>query len=90
VPPGSTAELADPTSPQTNFVPDEPGSYVVSLVVNDGFVDSDPANITIEAVSGHEAVVAVLFEGIDAIHSLDPMGLKNKNVISDSMINKIT
>ncbi|MHC4148541.1 MAG: right-handed parallel beta-helix repeat-containing protein, partial [Planctomycetota bacterium] len=89
VPPGSTAELADPTSPQTSFVPDEPGSYVVSLVVNDGFIDSDPANITVEAVSGHEAVVAVLLEGIDAIHNLDPAGLKNKNVISDSMINKI-
>ncbi|UCF43007.1 MAG: right-handed parallel beta-helix repeat-containing protein [Planctomycetota bacterium] len=90
VPPGSTAVFADPTSPQTSFVPDEPGLYVVSLVVNDGFVDSNPANITVEAISGHDAVVAVLFEGIDAIHNLDPEGLKNKNVISDSMINKIT
>lgn len=89
VPPASTAELADPTSPQTSFVPDEPGSYVVSLVVNDGFVDSDPANMTVEAISGHDAVVTVLLEGIDAIHNLDPTGLKNKNVISDSMINKI-
>ncbi len=90
VPPGSTAVIADPAAPQTSFVPDEPGSYVVSLVVNDGFVDSDPANITVEAISGHDAVVAVLLESIDAIHNLDPTGLKNKNVISDSMINKIS
>ncbi|MHC4500850.1 MAG: PKD domain-containing protein, partial [Planctomycetota bacterium] len=90
VPPASAAVIADPTSPQASFVPDEPGSYVVSLVVNDGFADSDPANMTVEAISGHDAVVAVLFEGIDAIHNLDPAGLKNKNVISDSMINKIT
>jgi parallel beta-helix repeat protein len=90
MPPGSTAVIADPAVPQTSFMPDEPGSYVVSLVVNDGFVDSDPANMTVEAISGHDAVVAVLFEGIDAVLSLDPAGLKNKNVISDSMINKIT
>jgi hypothetical protein len=39
----STAEIA-------SFVPDLPGTYVVQLIVNDGFVDSAPATVEIEAV----------------------------------------
>ena len=34
----STAEIA-------SFVPDLPGTYVVQLIVNDGFVDSAPATV---------------------------------------------
>jgi hypothetical protein len=39
----STAEIA-------SFVPDLAGTYVVQLIVNDGFVDSAPATVEIEAV----------------------------------------
>jgi hypothetical protein len=39
----STAEIA-------SFVPDLPGTYVVQQIVNDGFVDSAPATVEIEAV----------------------------------------
>jgi Beta-propeller repeat/PKD domain len=39
----STAEIA-------SFVPDLPGTYVVQLIVNDGFVNSAPATVEIEVV----------------------------------------
>ena len=39
----STAEIA-------SFVPDLPGTYVMQLIVNDGFADSAPATVEIEAV----------------------------------------
>ena len=39
------AETVDP-----NFEPDIQGLYTLSLVVNDGFLDSDPSNVTILAI----------------------------------------
>ncbi|MHC4655879.1 MAG: hypothetical protein ACYS91_12815, partial [Planctomycetota bacterium] len=88
-PVGSVAEFSDPTSVQPSFVVDEPGDYVVSLVVNDGFVDSDAANVTITAISYKEAAIKVLLESIDVVTILDPAILKNGNVTKDSIINKI-
>jgi hypothetical protein len=89
VPEGSLADIADPTSVQTSFVADEPGAYVVSLVVNDGFVDSDAANVTITAITAQEAAVLVLLDTKEVINNLDPEILKDGNVTSDSLINKI-
>jgi len=45
-PEGSLAEIVNPSLPQTSFIADMPGEYIVSLVVNDGFVDSDPSNFS--------------------------------------------
>lgn len=41
-PEGSSAALDDPTAVMPGFVPDLPGSYTATLVVNDGSVDSAP------------------------------------------------
>jgi hypothetical protein len=89
VPAGSLADIADPALVQTSFVADEPGSYVISFVVNDGFVDSDAVNVTITAITAQEAVVLVLLNTIEVVSNLDPEILKNGNVTSDSLINKI-
>jgi hypothetical protein len=89
VPAGSLADIADPALVQTSFVADEPGSYVISFVVNDGFVDSDAVNVTITAITAQEAVVLVLLNIIEVVSNLDPEILKNGNVTSDSLINKI-
>jgi hypothetical protein len=43
--------ISNPTAEIASFVPDRPGTYVVQLIVNDGFVDSAPATVEIEAVS---------------------------------------
>ena len=89
VPPGSLAEFVDPTSVQTSFTVDKSGTYVVSLVVNDGFEDSDAAEVTITAISYQEMAVGALLETITVVRDLPPEILKNGNVTRDSIINKI-
>jgi parallel beta-helix repeat protein len=88
-PAGSLAEFGDPTSAQPSFVTDEPGDYVVSLVVNDGFVDSDAATVTITAISHEQEAIKALLESIDIVNNMDQGILKNGNETKDSMINKI-
>jgi hypothetical protein len=85
----SLAELIDPTLAQTSFVTDEPGVYVLSLIVNDGFADSIASSITITAITHSEMAVMLLLETIDVVNSLDPAILKNGNETRDSLINKI-
>ena len=88
-PPGSLAEFTNPTSVQTSFMADESGAYVVSLVVNDGFVDSNAVDVTITAMTIHEAVIRVLIDATEEVNDLDPEGLKNGTITSDALINKI-
>ncbi len=53
VPAGSTAALSDPTSPTPDFVPDVIGEFSATLVVNDGALDSDPAQVVITATAAN-------------------------------------
>ncbi len=87
-PDGSLAELSDPSSVQTSFAADEVGTFVVSLVVYDGFVYSDPANVTIEVISCVDAGVQTLLELIDVIDDLPNESLKNRKM-KIPLINKI-
>jgi hypothetical protein len=48
-PDGSTAQLSDVNALSPSFTADRPGVYVVQLVVNDGILTSDPANMTVTA-----------------------------------------
>ena len=50
-PAGSLATLSDPTAVKPTFVVDQPGSYVVQLVVNDGFVNSAADTVTIATLN---------------------------------------
>ena len=50
-PGGSTATLSDPTAVKPTFVVDAEGTYVVQLVVNDGFEDSAPDTVSISSVN---------------------------------------
>ncbi|MCD4811316.1 putative Ig domain-containing protein [bacterium] len=47
VPDGSTASLSDPSSVEPTFVVNVAGTYVIQLIVNDGFANSDPDTVTI-------------------------------------------
>jgi len=51
VPSGSSAALSDPTAVNPTFTAEVDGSYVLSLVVNDGTVDSTADSVTITAVA---------------------------------------
>jgi len=64
------------------------GPYVVSLVVNDGFVDSGPANVSVMAISCEDAAAMELMEASDVINELDPESFKNKNM-GNALTNKI-
>ncbi len=48
-PEDSIATIADSTDTQASFIADVPGTYRVRLVVNNGFVTSEPAYATIIA-----------------------------------------
>src|SRR2546427_4904015 len=56
VPAGSTAELVSPNAANPafvanpTFVADKPGAYIARLTVNDGVVDSAPADVSITVV----------------------------------------
>lgn len=87
-PEGSITEIDDPTSFQTSFVTDLPGEYIVSLVVNDGFADSDPNNVTIVVISFQDATTETLQDTTAAVNSIDINVLKNKNM-QNALTNKI-
>jgi RHS repeat-associated protein len=51
VPAGSQAQLASTGAVTTRFLADKPGAYALQLIVNDGQVDSAPANVIISTQS---------------------------------------
>ena len=46
LPADSTATLSGSTTVHPTFTPDKPGDYVIQLIVNDGYGNSDPATVT--------------------------------------------
>ena len=57
-PAGSTAALTAANSPVPKFTADLVGTYVLSLVVNDGRADSEPSGVTVVASAANVAPVA--------------------------------
>lgn len=51
-PSGSNATLAGATTVSTTFVADKAGDYVVQLIVNNGFIASQPKTVTIHVAAG--------------------------------------
>ncbi len=78
VPQDSQAQLNNPTSVDPNFVADMPGEYIVSLIVNDGSEDSEPANASIMAISHQDAATTALQYAIDAINALGNENFKHR------------
>lgn len=88
VPSGSAASLADPSSAITTFVPDVPGTFVASLVVNDGIVASDPAAVEIEAVAAQTASIEAAQAIQEAVAAMGPEAFKNANM-QNALLNKL-
>ncbi len=80
MPEGSAASITGVNGVQASFIPDLPGMYVVSLVVNDGFLDSDPSTISITVISQQTAVLQNLQDSIDSINFWGRNAFKNKNM----------
>jgi parallel beta-helix repeat protein len=70
IPDGRTTELYNETSEQAYFIAEFPGEFVVSLVVNNGELDSEPDEVTITAITKVDAAVINLDDAIDYINSL--------------------
>jgi hypothetical protein len=88
IPEGSLAEIVDPTAETTSFLADMVGTYEVSLVVNDGTLDSDPDTVIVEAIHPKDAAQETLIILREVIAELPVESLKNKNS-SNALINKI-
>jgi parallel beta-helix repeat protein len=87
-PEDSLAELDDPTSATPTFEADVSGTYTIELVVNDGFVDSEPSEVTVTAITTQDAAAITLQETIDAINIIPTDVLKNRNM-ANALTNKI-
>lgn len=88
IPDGSLSSIDDPTAVMTTFVPDLPGTYVVQLIVNDGFVDSDPSTIQVQAVTIQTESIKAVQDVETVITSLNPDVFKNANM-KNTLINKL-
>jgi hypothetical protein len=55
-PDGSTAVLSDPTAVTPEFVADMPGTYVLTLTVDDGRFSSEPDSVTIDTDADGDGV----------------------------------
>jgi hypothetical protein len=93
-PKGSFAVLSDPLVVDPNFVPDIQGLYLVSLVVNDDLLDSDPSNATILAIDADKIddFIEALMKAIIEINGLDRSDINNynnKNALTNKIISVI-
>ncbi len=87
-PAGSSAVLDNPTVDNPCVIADLPGTYRVSLTVNDGTVDSVPSAAEVVVVSSLDAGKSSLQELLEAVKSLDP-AVFSKSKKQGRLINKI-
>ena len=87
-PSSSVAALTNPSGALTQFTPDRAGTYIVSLVVNDGLVDSDPDTVTVTITSRQDQVIQSLRQAITIINGLSLTVFKNHNM-PNALTNKI-
>ena len=76
-----------PTAP--SFLPDEPGIYLVSLVVHDGLVDSEASSGTILALVKPTLMYQTLGEAIAILNGLDPRAFRNaglQHMLSNKLV----
>ncbi len=89
VPPGSIAAISDPAAAKPTFTPDLGGSYVAQLVVNDGYLPSDPVTTaTIQVISQQTAEINRLQDCINYINELPCSVFKNCNM-KKALVNKL-
>src|SRR6185369_4972516 len=87
-PNGSFAQLDNPGAVSPSFVADLAGSYLLSLVVNDGFTDSAAATMTVTATGSSAAVIELTKEAIAGIGALPVKAFRNPN-LQNTLTNKL-
>ncbi len=89
MPEGSQAILPVVAIQNSEFVPDVAGSYVFSLVVNDGLVDGVPDNVMITVTGIQDVAFAKVSELYDLVSAIDP-GNFRKNKKQSRLLKKIS
>lgn len=87
-PQGSRATIADSTAIITTLVPDREGSYVIQLIVDDGFEVSEPSAIEIEAVVYPSTVTQSAQQAQSLVLIIPLTDLKNTNM-QNTFLNKL-
>jgi hypothetical protein len=90
MPKNSLAQITDPTMEEATFEPDVQGIYIVSLVVNDGSLDSDPSNVIILAIDAAnlDDFIETMIHVVLFINGLDGSDFNNENNMN-ALTNKI-
>jgi hypothetical protein len=89
-PKNSLSDLIDYTLVNPIFTPDTDGEYIVSLVVNDGSIDSHSSSAAIFAikVENVDCFIQKLIDLLNAINNLDDSDFSNENN-RNALTNKI-
>lgn len=87
-PAGSTTAIYNNQNVQAHLTADVEGTYEVSLIVNDGTVDSDPVNTTIEVITVQTATTNLIEEAIQELLAMPDSSFSNKNH-RKTLINKL-
>ena len=87
-PEGSTATLANADAPQASLVIDVNGTYVASLTVSDGLLDSEPNTAQIVAISVADATTQNVVETVETINALPDEIFSNPN-LGNALTNKL-
>lgn len=85
VPANSNAALSDPTLVNPTFVADVKGTYVAQLIVNDSFVDSAPATVTISTLNSPPVANAGPAQTVLAGTTVQLNGSKSTDVDGDAL-----
>ena len=88
VPAGSTAALVGATTRTPSFTADAAGTFVISLIVTDGFLNSDPSAVTVEVTTRQSQAITVVRQAITAINALGDGSFKNPNM-RNALTNKL-
>jgi hypothetical protein len=90
-PSGGKPMILNPTAQSASFVPDLPGTFVVQLIVNDGFLKSLPATAEIVAVSQQTSLIAQIQErqGVNATLPDDGFKFKGARAIIAIELNAV-
>ena len=82
-PSGSTAAISNPKAQIASLVPDLPGTFVVQLIVNDGFLNSLPATTEIEVVSQQTQLTHNIQSLQTVITGLSPSAFRSPRLQQD-------
>lgn len=87
-PSGSNAGLSNANSVSASFIPDVAGTYVIGLIVNDGFANSAQSTIQVLAVDSVSSAIQSIHNLQNTISGLSSSNFRNKNM-QNTLINKL-